>query len=235
MTISFTIQLLSLSSLLLRLCLSSPIPPPDHVQPVNCSLTQSAVPTSFDGLQAGLRVLQKHCRYTAYNDTKKLFSALFPHGTCYSTVSYTGAKTLGLAPTDANIARWYTVFASFMEYVVTLDAGDDTLVILLDAVKEEFLLVLQDLHCNCSEGCNIEEPRHTPPPSSCLSPLTHTQFILAGDVIPQAAATVRQYQDVCSCTVEEDDPVSPLEWFNEHYPMESPGREAVRQLLTPWR
>ena len=244
MTITFTIQLLPLSSLflLLHLCLSSPILAPsdynstDHVQPaIDCTLTNSAVPTRLDGIQAGLKVLQKHCRYIAYSNTQQLFSALFPHGACYSTVSYSGAKTLGLTPTDANIARWYTVFASFQEYITTLDANDDTLEILLDAVNKEFLLVLQDLRCNCSEGCRIEEPRHTPLPSSCLSPLTHTQFILAGDVIPQAAATVRQYREVCSCTVQGEDPVTPLEWFNGHYPMESPDREAVRQLLTPLR
>ena len=201
---------------------------------INCSLPQSTI--NFTPLLAGLRVLQTYSRYQI--QTADINALISTFGTCRATVTYKNAKTFGLIPTANNIALWYTVMNSYKQYLNTLQyidtAEHNTTTSLIAAINDEFFTILQDIHCNCTDDCVINQPKYDNVTDSCTSPLIHVHFLLAKDILPQLVYTVKQYRELCLCDASSNDTTSDpvMEWLTMNFPADDPDFDIIRQLIS---
>ncbi len=215
---------------------------PDTAIPIiNCSSSNLPSTTNFTSLLAGLKVLQKYSIYQYMNDLSGLLLTLGYPPVCKDAVQYRNAITIGLTPTANNIAKWYTVLNSYKQYIEYLQNIKsmeyfNTTIALITAINDDFFNILQDINCNCSNDCIINEPSYDTVSDSCTLPLLHVHYLFGSSILRQIIYTINEYKNICLCTGPNDinntlDPAS--EWFSLNFPSDDPEIDEIRKFILP--
>lgn len=188
---------------------------------INCSLTKEE--TDLHEIRAGHYVFEQY-----------ISAVLTPQSFCTSPVDIMQVNpiTTYTQNSDVNspvyLARWYTIFASFNEYLSGVKSSItsqeelnllDTTQTLLDALQQSYFNVLQDRLCNCSEGCIIPELIAADYSTHCDYGLVNTIHFFFKHLIPAARDTLNKFSSNCDC--QSPNGMTNRQWFEANFPTDN--------------
>ena len=157
---------------------------------------------------------------------------------CNSPVNYDRVSTGHIHISNiklSHVAEWYAIM-DVLYRQLEITADDDEAILegmraLVLGLKQTYFDVLQDLHCNCSDDCQI--PTYdTIDDSSCSYPLQKILYDLEwrGDGINNAKETAYQFSTSCGCDSGTD--TNQVEWFKAVFSSTLTDYTAILNKLT---